>query len=146
MDRWSLIYALITGLVIYAALVDLRTRRVPNALTAPLLVAGALVHAWAWTEDFPTALLMALGLFVAWGYGLMGGGDAKLWMALIFWTPPYEFRPQLFGAVMVATAVSQMAWRYVRRRTAVGVRAPAAWRAVPYAGIVLALAMTGGVP
>lgn len=71
------------GLLILAvtlAVYDLRTRRVPNWVTLPLLVTGLVQH-------FPGAAGTWLGcllLFSAWHFGVLGG-DAKLWMALRRW-------------------------------------------------------------
>lgn len=70
-----------------AAATDLRSGRIPNALTYPALVAGPLWHAVA---DGRRALLAALIGIVAAGVGpallhrrgVMGGGDVKLFGAL----------------------------------------------------------------
>jgi prepilin peptidase CpaA len=68
---------------VVAAGFDIRSRRIPNALTAPALAAGILLHFWldGWS-GVATALLAAviagfifLLFFIAGG---MGGGDVKL--------------------------------------------------------------------
>ena len=130
---------------LYAAATDLKTRRVPNRLTLPLLAAGGAFHAWRWPDDLPVAVLLAVAFFWVWSKGLMGGGDAKLWMALVLWTPPYPvaWRLLLAGLVLLATAGAQIAWRLIRGRPAVGVASPAAWRAALYAAVLLFLVAGG---
>jgi Flp pilus assembly protein protease CpaA len=60
------------------SLYDLRTGKVPNWATLPLLGAGFLAH---FPGTFPV-WIASLFVFTAWHYHQMGAGDAKLWMAL----------------------------------------------------------------
>ncbi len=72
------------------ALYDTRERRIPNWLTIPAVVATfvwAAAEGCAWLTVAIWALLAAL-----FGWGLMGGGDAKMLMALL---------PLLLGSVSV---------------------------------------------
>jgi Flp pilus assembly protein protease CpaA len=76
--------------VALCGLEDLRRRVVPNALTLPLLAAGL---AWGVARGpWPEALLgLAVGAAVGvggWLVGGLGGGDAKLMMALGAWLGP----------------------------------------------------------
>jgi Flp pilus assembly protein protease CpaA len=118
-------------LVVSLALYDFRTRRVPNWATLPLLAAGLVRH-------FPGGLETWLGcllLFSAWHFGVLGGGDAKLWMALL-WLVPFELaQPALLvmAAAFLLTALTQVCWRKLRGGPVWGVRSPGAWRAVPFA-------------
>ena len=66
------------------SLYDLRTGKVPNWATLPLLVAGLLAH---FPGTFPV-WVASLFVFTAWHYHQMGAGDAKLWMALFWAIPP----------------------------------------------------------
>lgn len=84
--RW-LLYALLAA----AALSDIRTMRIPNAL--PLGVVGALIVALAANsapaEDYAAAALSGLiGLGVGYLFftlRIMGGGDGKLFAATACW-------------------------------------------------------------
>lgn len=68
-----------------ASLFDLRSRRIPNALTASLAVAALIVHAFSG----PAAVLTSLAVMVAlmlggalvYARGGIGGGDVKLAIA-----------------------------------------------------------------
>ena len=72
-----------------AALWDHRYRRIPNALTVPVFVAGWIYQAafYGWSGLGHGALGFALGfgmLFILWVIG-GGGGDVKLMGALSVW-------------------------------------------------------------
>lgn len=133
-----LVALFITG---YIAVVDWNTRRIPNMYTLPLIAVGVVLHAALWLHDLPLAVIMAVCFFAAWATGFMGGGDAKLWMGLIFWTPPYplSLRVGILGVVFAVTAFGQMVWRWQHRLPLAGIPAPAAWRAVVYVLVLLAI-------
>lgn len=70
-----------------AAVIDFRTRRIPNALTLPAILVGLL--SWAvggdWRVFFTVLGLVVLLLAVGFGLyavGILGGGDAKLLAAV----------------------------------------------------------------
>ena len=119
---------ILTGAI---ALYDGRTRRVPNPVTLPLLAAGLALH----FPGSPALWAGTLVLFAAWHGGGLGGGDAKLWMALLWLAPPEAGSgPALvMGLVLIGTALAQLAWRALRGRRVLGVRSPGAWRAIPFA-------------
>ena len=92
LHKW-LQYAPVIALLIWAAVIDLRERRIPNWLTGLLLVSGL------GQSFFPThtvspgdsvsgmfaAAIVPLALFVL---GAMGGGDVKLMAGLGTWMGP----------------------------------------------------------
>jgi len=118
-------------LAIFLAVYDLRTQRVPNWATLPLLITGLVLH-------FPGASVIWLGcllLFLAWHFGVLGGGDTKLWMALL-WLVPFELTQPavlVMALVFLLTAAAQVFWRKLRSRPVWGVRSPGAWRVIPFA-------------
>jgi prepilin peptidase CpaA len=101
-----------------AALIDLRSKRLPNALTVPVLAAGILFHVITGAADRGLqgagyGLLVSLGgfaigfglLFVMWLIGSGGGGDVKYMGALGAWLgPTYIFYVFLFGTIVTAIA------------------------------------------
>lgn len=112
------------------SLYDLRTRKVPNWATLPLLAAGFLAH---YPGTFPV-WIASLIVFTAWRYRQMGGGDAKLWMA-VFWAIPPEQSPSIplvLFASLLGTALLQILFRVLTHRPLSGQRSPAAWRAIPF--------------
>lgn len=76
-----------------AGVFDLAGRRVPNALTLPLLMtalalAAARLTFGQWGPGDVLALVVAWAVcLVAWGLRLFGGGDAKLAMGLLGFFP-----------------------------------------------------------
>lgn len=124
--------ALLLLLLTFALTVyDFRTRRVPNVVTLPLLLAGMIWHAPGTMEVWTGTAL----LFGFWQFETFGAGDAKLWMALLWLAPP-EFSQTavliLFGSFFL-TALVQLLWRKARGRPATGYKTPGAWRALPFA-------------
>lgn len=120
--------------VLTVSLFDLRTRRIPNWCTIPLIVTGFAVHfpgnAELWLATF--------FLFTAWVNHAMGAGDAKLWIGLL-WALPVDFSSQTFLAlciVFLGTALCQIVWRLARHQRAVDILSPAAWRTIPFVLLV----------
>jgi Flp pilus assembly protein protease CpaA len=118
-------------LVLAISIYDWRTQLIPAWVTLPLLAVGMMVN-------FPGAMetWLACGiLLISWRFGWIGGGDAKLWMALL-WAVPISLAPQAVLAAFaskVITSLLQIAWRKWKKQPVFGVRSPAAWRAIPFA-------------
>lgn len=80
-------YLLALGVTSLATAFDIRSRRIPNALTGGLLLcalalSAAGFHPLGWKQaafGLAAAMLVSLPLFAK---GLFGGGDAKLFIAL----------------------------------------------------------------
>ena len=108
----------VVALLVWAALEDLRARRVPNVVPLGLLVlfplhVGLAEHVPAWAPS----LLGAAGLFVVllllWQRGLLGGGDVKLAAALALWLgldhlPEFLLATSLLGGVLALLTVLRL--------------------------------------
>lgn len=76
-----------------AAVMDFRTKRIPNKLTLPMFFAGwifqigmSLMYGWHHLGSAVLGFLVGFGLlFVLWFIGGGGGGDVKLMGALSVW-------------------------------------------------------------
>ena len=122
---------LILALTIGIAAYDLRRQHIPNSITLTLLLGGIVAH---FPGSFETWMGCAL-LFVTWRLGGMGGGDAKLWMGMLWLVPPH--RADMAVSMMVVsfliTASLQIVWRKLKEQPLIGIRSPGAWRALPFA-------------
>jgi len=79
------------GLAI-AIVCDLRSRRIPNVISVPLLVAALIVRglnqgAVAALSGMGAAALVVAALYRPWLMGGIGGGDVKLAAATAAWVP-----------------------------------------------------------
>lgn len=83
--------------LIICAVFDLKCRKVPNAITLPLMLCGLLLTALTELLLLPYKLLFASCLFFFGMTGLLGLGDIKLLMSLgLAWKPEYA----LFSAAL----------------------------------------------
>lgn len=121
---WLLLYALALSLY------DLRTLRIPNWTTIPLIVAGLIVH----FPGYPDIWFASIGFFLAWANGWMGAGDAKLWIALL-WALPVNISAQYLSLIFLTflfTGLLQLAWRWIRKQPLTNLLTPGAWRTIPF--------------
>lgn len=121
---WLLIYLLAVSLH------DLRTHRIPNWCTLPLILAGMVAH-------FPGYMDLWLACFLllsAWTSGWMGAGDVKLWMAVL-WALPDSNIPSLILLMFLSFLITgslQFIWRFLQKQSLTGAKSPAAWRTIPF--------------
>jgi Flp pilus assembly protein protease CpaA len=100
-----------------AALIDLRTMRIPNWLTLPSAAAGAALLAAECAAGYPwaAAAVTAAGSFafvyLLWRARLWGGGDAKLVLAIFLLASP-SFPPLSFMAAFLASLSVMIALRH----------------------------------
>lgn len=121
---WLLFYLLAVSLY------DLRTRRIPNWSTFPLILAGMIAHLPGHMDLWLACFLLLL----AWASGWMGAGDVKLWMAIL-WGLPNSDTPSLILLVFLSfliTSGMQMIWRLIQKESFIGIKSPAAWRTIPF--------------
>ena len=103
-----------TAFVVVAAVIDVRTQRIPNWLSLPCLVAGlgfsGMTHGWSGLGLSLLGLLTAALVFGIFCYlGGMGMGDVKLFAAVGAWLGP----AQTFAALLytgVAGGIIAICW------------------------------------
>ncbi|HXU99532.1 MAG TPA: prepilin peptidase [Caulobacteraceae bacterium] len=82
--RWG-VAALFTAVLAWAAISDVRQRRIPNwtvLAVVGLFVPWALAHPWTWDAwALGAGLLALLASFGLYAAGLIGAGDSKLFAA-----------------------------------------------------------------
>ena len=123
--------ALLLALTIGVTIFDRRRRHVPNSVTLTLLLGGMIAY---FPGVFETWLGCAI-LFITWRLGGMGGGDAKLWMGMLWLVPPHQAGMAVSVVVgsFLTTAILQMVWRKLKGLPLTGIRTPGAWRVIPFA-------------
>lgn len=99
------------GVLAVATFTDLRSRRIPNWLVLPFLVAGIAVSGWlhGWHGIGQSLSGLALGALVLGLFSLMGGmgmGDVKLYAAIGAWIGPAQI---LLAMVITGIAGGVMA-------------------------------------
>ncbi len=145
---WYLGAAVAVAGVIAAAVIDVRTREIPNVLTLGMMTAGAALSILRIMMGEPWLLIaLPAGLAVAlswllWRSGLFGGGDAKLVMAVALLLPLYpdgtSFLPTFFVMLGVAAFIHFYLFGLVVLLRRHRVIAAAAFAAVPVATAVAA--------
>lgn len=119
------------SLLLYAigvSLYDLRHQRIPNWASLPVLAAAVIAA-------FPgnlSAWITVFLLLAAWRYGVLGGGDVKLWMAVIWWAVSLPGALLVMFASFTLTGLVQLAVRRMRGHPLIGVKSPGAWRVIPF--------------
>ena len=109
---------------------DFQHKRIPNTVTITLLLGFMLIN---WPGE-PDVWMGCFLLFTCWQMGWMGGGDAKLWMALLWATPPSAATLSLWvmAVSFALTGLGQITWRKWRNTAPTGVQSPGSWRTSPY--------------
>jgi Flp pilus assembly protein protease CpaA len=119
--------------VVLVSLYDLKFRRVPNWVSLPLMLAGII----ACFPGTPTLWIGSAFIFQAWKLGMIGGGDAKLWIGLLWCLFPFaEERILLMMSIsLLATGLAQMIVRSLSARMLrIGIKTPGVWRTVVFMG------------
>jgi len=136
------VFLLLFFVIILLSLYDLKYRRVPNWISLPLMLVGLIM------AGFPGNPILWIGsvfIFQAWRLGVIGGGDAKLWIGLLWCL--FSFAGEGILAVMsvslVITGLAQLGLRAItRQEVQTGIKTPGAWRAVVFMGCLAYLNST----
>ena len=124
-------------LVILLSLYDLEYRKIPNLVTLPLMLLGLYVG----FPGNPIIWAASAIIFSAWKSGFMGGGDAKLWIGLLWCLSTFGDNVVIwmFCALML-TGVAQMVVRALsQKRLLAGFKTAGAWRTVVFMGLLVYL-------
>lgn len=115
MDQNFFAYALLGGLAIgllVSIYSDIRYRLIYNSVTASIALAAPLFWLATGTFDWPEIgyyLMTGIATFLFFAlffyFGMMGGGDVKLFAAVALWFPPlvvvkFVFNASLLGALV----------------------------------------------
>lgn len=108
----STLMAVFVALVLYGAWTDAKSLRIPNWVSLALLgafvpmawVSGLGLEALVWHVG-AGALLLVVG-FALFGFGLFGGGDAKLLAVTALWVGWDELLLLVFAVVLVGGVLS----------------------------------------
>lgn len=121
MDRSILVGAALLAVLAVACWTDLTTRRIPNRVTVGGMLLGVALHALhgfggltGSLFGIAAALLLAAPFFAT---GVIGGGDAKLLMAVGAFFGPVQF---LWAALAIAAAGGVLALAEAARRRMLG--------------------------
>ena len=109
-DHSILLFVPLVVVLFWAALQDVRTRRIRNEITLPLLLAGIVQSFFAFHTVSPWAALAGIGVgfgmtFVMFAMGAIGGGDVKLMAAVGAWVGPAGALQVFVGAALVGLVV-----------------------------------------
>jgi prepilin peptidase CpaA len=115
-----LVCAPLLALLVWAAIVDGRTRRIPNWLTFTMILSGFVVNILALGPTTPGQSM--LGFVVGFGLplilfilGAIGGGDVKLLAGIGAWMGP-EVVLKVFAIAAIAGAVIVITQALMQRR------------------------------
>lgn len=104
----------LTAWLVAIAIWDVRTARIPNWLTFPVMLAAG---AWRLYQGVWIVLGIWVLLYLIWRVNIIGGGDAKLLMGLFALFPTFEFA-FLFSVVVLAVSLPLLWARHWWRRPA----------------------------
>ncbi len=113
-------WGVVIGASLVAAALDVRTRRIPNALCGPLLVAGLIWSAWSGGVEglgkaAAACILLMMPFVLMFLFAGGGAGDAKLMAAIGAWLE-LEQGIIVLGCVCVAGGVLAIATAIAKRR------------------------------
>jgi Flp pilus assembly protein protease CpaA len=136
-------FLLLFFVVILVSFYDLKYREVPNSISFPLMLIGFFFG----FPGEPALWLGSIFIFQAWKLGLLGGGDAKLWMGLMWCLFPFAGDGILLvmSISLLMTGLAQILVRALtKKRIETGIKTAGAWRTVVFMGCLACLNSGGG--
>jgi leader peptidase (prepilin peptidase)/N-methyltransferase len=129
-----MMFPFLFALIILISLYDLKYRKIPNWITLPLLLLGLSAN----LPGNPLLWVASAFVFSAWKFGLMGGGDAKLWMGLLWCLSSFgeHIVVWMFVALLVTGCAQLTVRTLLQKRVTVGFKTPGAWRTVVFMGLL----------
>lgn len=136
------VFLLLFFVIFLLSLYDLKYRTVPNWVSLPLMLVGFIIAGF---PGNPVLWIGSVFIFQAWRLGVIGGGDAKLWIGLLWCL--FSFAGEgilvVMSASLVITGLAQLAVRaFTRNKVETGIKTPGAWRAVVFMGCLAYLNST----
>lgn len=121
-------------LVILISLYDLKYRKIPNWVTGPLMLLGLSLN----IPGNPVIWVASALVLSAWRSGFMGGGDAKLWIGLLWCLSTFgeSVVVWMFTALLVTGAAQITVRALSQKPVTIGFKTPGAWRTVVFMGLV----------
>ena len=135
-------FLLLFFVIILVSLYDLKYHKVPNWISLPLMLFGFLVG----FPGNPKLWMGSIFIFQAWGLGLIGGGDAKLWVGLLWclFTFAGEGILLVMSISLMVTGLAQILVRAItKKKIETGIKTPGAWRTIVFMGLLAYLNSTG---
>ena len=112
------VFLLLFFVIFLLSLYDLKYRTVPNWVSLPLMLVGFIIAGF---PGNPVLWIGSVFIFQAWRLGVIGGGDAKLWIGLLWCL--FSFAGEGILVVMsvslVITGLAQLAVRAFTRNKVV---------------------------
>ena len=128
--------------ITWVSLYDLRYHKVPNWISLPIMLIGFIF-------GFPGNPVLWMGsifIFQVWMLGLIGGGDAKLWMGLLWCFFPFAGERILLvmSISLLVTGLGQLVVRTIsKKKVEIGIKTPGAWRTLVFIGLLAYLNSAG---
>jgi prepilin signal peptidase PulO-like enzyme (type II secretory pathway) len=160
MSLWVALVLLTLIISIY----DLKYQRIPNWATFPLIIAGLLAHfPGTWITWLASVLLITVGFarqsdvysflsqllqavhFPRPGGHVMGMGDVKLWLALL-WVVPTALATEAIIAMLVGwigVSLGGLVWRAINKEALFGGQTPMAPASVAFVIILFIFGQIG---
>jgi len=135
-------FFLLFSAIILVSLYDLKYHKVPNWISLPLILIGFIVG----FPGNPALWIGSIFIFQAWRLGLIGGGDAKLWVGLLWCL--FTFAGERIFLVMsislMVTGLAQILVRTIaKKKIETGIKTPGAWRTIVFMGLLAYLNLAG---
>ncbi len=130
--------------IVLVSLYDLKYREIPNWISLPLMFIGLITG----FPGNPAIWIGSFFIFQAWRLGVIGGGDAKLWVGLLWCL--FSFMGERILLVMsislTITGLAQILVRLLtKKKVETGIKVPGAWRMVVFMGCIAYLNSANGL-